>query len=162
MMSDDRFRHFSRGDQGGDITDVLDHWAQFIDDIVTPLNLKYLVLGLEALEYWTEEQCAYLGTWLKAACPNVKLCFHTLAGDVRLLEEDWVDIIAFQQEINKPAQELQDNIRILIAQYKKPVIAAEYHRSGETEEARLLGDDALAAGAVGAWNGCHVTGRATL
>ncbi len=36
------------------------------------------------------------------------------------------------------------------------LIAAEYHKSSDSEAAKYLGDAALAGGADGTGNGCHV------
>jgi hypothetical protein len=152
MMTDDGMPFIDRAS----VQDVIAHWEPFIARVVEPLQLRYLILGLEALEYWTPEQIRQLADYLRQRCPWADIGFHTLAGDERLLGEDFFDTIYYQstdaERISPEAHSAA--IRRVIERYGKPVVDAEYTLSGESPEGKALGDSALEVGAIGAINGC--------
>lgn len=151
LMSDDEFRWFNRND----LAEVRTRWQTAIDTVIAPGKIRYVVMGLEALEYWSESQATQLGKWLRSALPDeTALIWHTLNGDKRLIGSDWMDAVAWQSGFGFSAPEVAGQISALRSEFPSlPVIAGEYHKSGETDEARTIGSAALRAGAVGAWNG---------
>lgn len=151
MMSDDEFRWFNRND----LAEVRTRWQTAIDTVIAPGKIRYVVMGLEALEYWSESQANQLGQWLRNALPDeTALLWHTLNGDKRLIGSTWMDAVAWQSGFGFSADEVAGQISALRSEFPAlPIIAGEYHKSGETDEARTIGSAALGAGAVGAWNG---------
>ncbi|MEQ9823480.1 MAG: hypothetical protein ABQ298_03765 [Puniceicoccaceae bacterium] len=151
FMSDDGFRWFNRNDP----EQVRQRWQLAIDKVVRPAGIRYVVMALEALEYWTPEVARSHGQWLRDALPaNTKLIWHTLGGDRRLIGEPWMDMVAWQSGFEFSPEQVAQQIRELRNDFPSlPIIAAEYHMSGETDEARAIGTAAIRAGAAGAWNG---------
>jgi hypothetical protein len=150
MMPDDPFRHFDRGN----MATVKAKWAELIDLVLRPLGITRLVLGLEAVEYWSGNQINELGQWLEDYYPEAWIGFHTHPDDLRYLDLSWVDWIAYQYGFGKSQEFIDAKTREVMQQFSDKVfIAAEYHMSGETEPAKTMGDAAINAGAAGYLNG---------
>ena len=151
MMTDDAMPHMDRND----INQVKARWEDFIVTVAEPLQLKWLIIGLEALEYWTTDQVRELGNWLKNRCPWADIGFHTLPGDQRLIREDFFHTLWYQySELERVSgATIADATRVVIRASGKRVIAAEYCPSGWSALASRFGQAALGAGADGAING---------
>ena len=145
LMADDGFKHFDRNS----FEAVTAKWSECIDYLLRPIGVKYVVLGLEAVEYWSDSMIQRLGQWLRAYWPGVNIGFHTHPNDYRNLDSAWIDTIYYQYGFGKDADFVINKTVDLINTFKKPVIAAEYSLDGDPE----LGRAAVKAGAVGALNG---------
>ena len=137
-----------------DLDAIKAYWDRLITDVLEPMTVKHIVLGLEALEYWSVDECRELGRWLKARCPWARIGHHTLPGDTRLCGEDWVDDIYFQGPFWRLPEAYVGDYLALERDYPtKRVIMAEYSMQGDTIEAARIGNALLAAGCPGVLNG---------
>lgn len=154
MMPDDGFSYFNRDD----VEEVKRHWLEAIEYVLKPANIKYVVLGLEAVEYWNAGQCRELGEFLKdQLASDVKVVFHTHPNSKWMCGESWVDIIGLQTGFGLGSDAVGAMVKDFVDSFPgKDVWCLEYHKSGETAEAMELGAAAIEAGAIGFGNGGHV------
>lgn len=112
------------------------------------------VTGLECNERWTASRTQGLTKMLKRVTGKPVGVHCTGISAI-----DWAagaDRFYLQTGFGKSASEIASQVKQAKAKVSS-VILAEYHKSGETEAAKLLGDAGLAAGADGVGNGCHPT-----
>lgn len=153
MQSDDRMNFVDRNS----FTAQTNYWNYVIDNLLKG-RAEIVVLGLEALEYWWRTDSGFLakelGQWLKNKVDGLaKVAFHTLADDERLLTEEWIDIIYAQTRFESSIKTITNLVIDWTTKYNKPVVMAEYSLNSELPEAKMKGDAAIAAGAIGALNG---------
>jgi hypothetical protein len=154
LMADDGFGLFDRSN----VDKVAAYWDQVffeVFDNVAPI--KRFVLGLEALEYWSEHDCRTLGNWLRKRLPDAEIGFHTIEKDTRLLSEPWVDAIYFQFGFGRTPAECVADVLALQRDFKKPVYAAEYSMDSTSTAAKEIGKSCILNGCVGALNGAFVS-----
>lgn len=112
------------------------------------------VTGLECNERWLPARTQGLTKMLKRVT-GLPVGVHCTG----ISAIDWAagaDSFYLQTGFGKSAGEIASQVKQAKAKFGK-VYLAEYHKSGETEAAKLLGDAGLAAGADGIGNGCHPT-----
>jgi len=132
---------------GTKLNDWKAYWDRLIRDVLEPLGIKHLILGLEALEYLSIDEANELGSWLKARCPWARIGHHTMPGDTRLCGEKWVDDIYFQGPFwRTPEANVGDYLALIRDFPGKRVIMMEYSMQQDTQEAANIGNALIAAG----------------
>lgn len=154
MRNDDaQHPHFSR-DSAVALEQLKAYWEQLIVDVLEPLQVRYLIVGLEALEYMNEVECDEAGSWLAARCPWAEVGMHTLKRDTRMLGRPWCRGIWWQGEFWASPEALVADLGALRNQWPdKRIYAFEYSMEGTSAAARAIGNAALAWGADGVMNG---------
>lgn len=119
------------------------------------------VTGLECDERWSASTTQALTRMLKELTGK-PVGVHT-TGLSKIGHADGADAFYLQTGFGRSPAQVADLVRQAKAKFAGGrVIAAEYHKSGETAEAKAIGDAAIAAGADGVGNGCTAQGLATL
>lgn len=118
------------------------------------------VTGLECDERWSAGTTQTLTRLLKQITGK-PVGVHT-TGLSKVGHAAGADAFYLQTGFGKSPAQVADLVRAARAKFSGRVIAAEYHKSGETAEAKAIGDAAIAAGADGVGNGCTAQGLATL
>lgn len=150
LMSDDGFRLFDRSN----VDRVAAYWDQVFVEVIQHIDpVKRVVLGLEALEYWSESQCRTLGNWLRKRLPDAEIGFHTIERDTRLLSESWIDAIYFQFGFGRRPEDCVGDVLALQRDFGKPVYAAEYSMDSTSDAAKKIGRACISNGCIGALNG---------
>ena len=150
LMADDGFSLFDRSN----VDRVATYWDQVFFEVLENVQpIKRFVLGLEALEYWDENQCRTLGNWLRKRLPDAEIGFHTIERETRLFDEPWVDAIYYQFGFGRTPAECVADVLALQRDFKKPVYAAEYSMDSTSDSAKKIGKACIAAGCKGALNG---------
>lgn len=154
LMADDGFGLFDRGN----VDRVAAYWHQvFVEVLENVQPIKRFVLGLEALEYWSEHDCRTLGNWLRKRLPDAEIGFHTIERDTRLLSDQWIDAIYFQFGFNRTPEDCVGDVLALQRDFGKPVYAAEYSMDSTSNAAKEIGKACILNGCVGALNGAFVS-----
>ena len=154
LMADDGFSLFDRSN----VDRVATYWDQVFFEVLENVQpIKRFVLGLEALEYWSEHDCRTLGNWLRKRLPDAEIGFHTIERDTRLLSDPWIDAIYFQFGFNRTPEDCVGDVLALQRDFKKPVYAAEYSMDSTSNAAKEIGKSCILNGCVGALNGAFVS-----
>lgn len=111
------------------------------------------VTGLECNERWTPKYTQDLTAMLKRVTGK-KVGVHT-TGISAIGYAAGADRYYLQTGFGLSAGQVVSLVKQAKGQFSGEVVLAEYHKSGETEEAKAIGDAGLAAGAYGVGNGCH-------
>jgi hypothetical protein len=160
MMSNNKFdRNFMSFDRQ-DLNSVFGYWEVIIRNIIEPLGIKYLVLGLELDEYWSDAKIDVAGRWLKNRLPGVDIGAHNQRRMPEYFNQSWIDTIYYQYPgSNGTGTPLQayDETSEVIERFNKPVVAAEYAFDGQSDWAAKRGTACLSAGAIGALTGFYNT-----
>lgn len=129
-------------------------WIEFFTSVVAGLDdlIAGYVLGLEVNEYWSESRARGLTSALKALTKR-SVGVHTSSLE-HIGHAKGADLFYLQIGFGKDGSEMKRQVREAIQRFGGPVVAAEYHMSGETAAARDLGNDAIDGGAVAVGNGC--------
>lgn len=127
-----------------DLGDLIDEW----------------VTGLEVNEYWSQGETRDRTNLLKRITGKPVGVHCT--GISAINHADGADAYYLQTGFGKSPSQVAAAVREAKAKFKGRVIAAEYHKSGETDAARAIGDAAIAAGADGVGNGCSRAGMSVL
>lgn len=150
LMADDGFGLFDRGN----VDRVAAYWDQVFVEVIQHIDpIKRIVLGLEALEYWSEDQCRTLGNWLRKRLPDAEIGFHTIERDTRLLSDSWIDAIYFQFGFNRTPEDCVGDVLALQRDFGKPVYAAEYSMDSTSDAAKKIGQACISNCCIGALNG---------
>lgn len=132
---------------GTKLNDWKAYWDRLIRDVLEPLGIRHIILGLEALEYLTIDEANELGSWLKERCPWARIGHHTMPGDTRLCGAPWVDDIYFQGPFwRTPEANVGDYLALIRDFPEKRVIMMEYSMQQDTQEAADIGNALIAAG----------------
>lgn len=153
MMSNHLFELFDRQS----FQAVTDYWEKVISEVLEPLRLRNLVLGLELDEYWNDSQIDRFGNWLKERCPWARIGGHNEKPFPQFFYQSWCDVVYYQYTGSNGSGTIEEaavQTTHCKDYYGKPVIAAEYAFSAETQWAKDRGDACLQAGAIGALTGC--------
>lgn len=111
------------------------------------------VTGLECDERWTASYTQTLTKLLKALT-NKPVGVHT-TGISKISYANGADAYYLQTGFGKTPAQVADLVQQAKSRFGGRVIAAEYHKSGESDEAKRIGDAAIKAGADGVGNGCN-------
>lgn len=113
------------------------------------------VLGLELDEYFTQEQIRELCSQLKGLTSKKVGVHFTSLGKVDQAMASGADQFYGQYGFDRSPSEIESATRQVVKQLndKMEFIAAEYHKSADSDEARALGQAALRGGARGTGNG---------
>lgn len=118
------------------------------------------VTGLECDERWSASFTTQLTAMLKRVTGR-PVGVHT-TGMSSIHYASGADLFYLQTGFGKSPSQVAALVKEARSKFSGKVIAAEYHKSGETAEAKAIGDAAIAAGAVGVGNGCTAKGLAAL
>jgi hypothetical protein len=80
---------------------------------------------------------------------------HQKPGKYNYSNSPYINGCWYQYGFNKNASQIEQETRNVVNNTNKLVIATEYHKSSETEEAKQLGDAAIRGGAIGTGNNRH-------
>lgn len=111
------------------------------------------VTGLECDERWTASFTQTL-TKLLQALTKKPVGVHT-TGISKISYAKGADAYYLQTGFGKTPDQVAAIVRQAKASFGGRVILAEYHKSGETDEAKRIGDRAIKEGVDGVGNGCN-------
>lgn len=132
-----------------------EHCKLVVDDLGDLIS-EYC-LGIECNEWgWGKERCHRHVKYIKQISGK-PVGVHT--GSIEGMGyADGADVYYLQYGFNKSLSLIESETKQAKSKFKGRVIAAEYHRSGETDEAKRMGDAAIMAGADGVGCGCGANG----
>ena len=110
------------------------------------------VIGLECNEYWSMDTTSRFVNFLRNLSGK-KIGVHT-SSTKHIDYAKVADVYYLQTGFDTSVSDIKSKVSYAINYLNKPVIAAEYAKSGETQSAKNLGNAAIDAGAVGVGNGC--------
>lgn len=123
--------------------------------IIDPLVSSY-VLGLEMDEYWSSAEQALLGSALNELTDK-PILVHLRARRWEAVMKPWADGIIYQYGFGKSASQIAADTKTMLARLanhpEKVFIAGEYSHREPASKARMLGNIAMQAGALGFGNG---------
>jgi hypothetical protein len=121
-------------------------------------DVSSYVLGLELNEYWSFTTTDTLGKHLSGLTQK-KIAVHQTKGRWDYCQKaSWCDYMVLQYGFGKTPETIAKMTRQALSALRRPVVAGEYNRIGESEDnGRERGDAAMRAGAVGFGNGGSTT-----
>lgn len=137
-------------------------WHQLVQTFMDDCGdlVKEWVTGLECDERWDAKRTQALTQMLKHET-GMPVGVHT-TGMSSIGHAKGADKFYLQCGFGKSPAQIAALVKEARSKFGGPVICAEYHKSGETDEAKAIGDAAIAAGAAGVGNGCTAKGLASL
>jgi len=130
---------------------------QYQADIVTLFDdyVSAYLIGLEADEYMSATAVEMYATHLRGLTDK-HIGIHQRPGRYDYALRACISGLWYQYGFNKNRDQIRnDTVTVLQRLGGKPLYAAEYHLSADTEPAKSLGDAAMAGGASGTGNGRH-------
>jgi len=112
------------------------------------------VIGLEVDEYMNASTCNHYAYKLKLAMLESKpVGVHQKPLRYDYVNWEHIDVLFFQYGFGLSPSSIENKTKWVLSKTSKPVVAAEYHLSSDTVEAKTLGQAAVGAGAIATGNG---------
>ena len=144
LFADDSSRNSRDPDKIRYTQDVVKHFGEYISEYV---------VALEANEHMKEADCQAVALALHQLDSKKPVGIHMTTGSYGWGKAGCYDKMYFQYGFGRSPAAIESQTRSVVAALKKPVIAAEYNLSSQTNEAKAQGQAAMRGGAVGTGNG---------